>query len=164
MGNLRKIVGVSLAVAMMVALAVYVLIPKAGPNANSVVVNEPQAPPNGGTGSTGTTGTGGTGGAQGGGSGSAPTPSTPPTRPLKAHGENSHGPKHVVCLPVKAHPGNGVSEYQGANQYRGQCPAGEGANAYGHSHHSHHTGPNTAVVSAPVWLANARATRIVIAQ
>ncbi len=167
MGNLRKIVGVSLAAALVAVLAVYVLIPKAGPNANSVVVNEPQAPPSSGTGTTDTGGHGGTSGGQGSGSGTTPkpsTPSSPPTKPPKAHGENSHGPKHVVCLPEKHHAGNGVSQYQGANQYRGQCAVGLGPSAYGHSHHSHDVGVGPIAVRAPVWLANARADGIVLAQ
>ncbi|HLE54043.1 MAG TPA: hypothetical protein VI999_02210, partial [Thermoplasmata archaeon] len=98
MGNLRKIVGVSLAVALVAALAVYVLIPKTGPNTANVVTNEPQSPTNGGS------DTAGGGGTQAGGGGSAPTPHV---RPPKLHGENSHGPKHAVCLPEKNHAGNG---------------------------------------------------------
>ncbi len=131
MGNLRKIVGVGLAVAIVAALAVYVLIPKTGPTANNVVVNEPQNPTNGGSGGTSTGGTGGSGGT-----GTTPSPSVPPAgRPPKAHGENSHGPKHVICLPTKDHPGNGVSQYQGANQYRGQCLANAPNGALGHGQH-----------------------------
>ena len=140
MGNLRRIVGVGLAVALVAAFAVYVLIPKSGPTANNIVVNEPQNPANGGSGSTtsGGSGTGGmpSGGGGSGGSGATPPPNVPPSgRPPKAHGENSHGPKHLVCLAPKNHPGNGVSEYQGANQYRGQCPAGSAQGAQGHGHH-----------------------------
>ncbi len=135
MGNLRKIVGVGLAVALVAALAVYVLLPKAGPTTNSVVVNEPQTPTNPGSGGT-TSGGSGSGGSSGGGSGgSNPPPTTPPAgRPPKAHGQNSHGPKHMICLPEKDHPGNGVSQYQGANQYRGQCPAGAAQGSLNHGH------------------------------
>jgi len=144
MGNLRRIVGVGLAVALVATLAVYVLIPKTGTTANNVVVNEPQNPTSGGTTSTTTGGHGHGGHADG--SGTTPTPSTPPTRPPKAHGQNSNGPKHVICLPVKDHPGNGVSEYQGANQYRGQCAAGSALGAQGHGHQA--TAPTGDVASA----------------
>ena len=125
MGNLRKIVGVSLAVALVAALAVYVLIPKTGPNTANVVTNEPQSPTNGGSDTTGG------GGTQAGGGGSAPTPHV---RPPKLHGENSHGPKHAVCLPEKNHAGNGVSQYQGANWYRGTCTTSVDANPNGHAY------------------------------
>ncbi len=134
MGNTRKIVGVSLAVALVAALAVYVLIPRTGPNTANVVTNEPQSPTNGGSGTTGG------GGTQTGGGGSIPTPHV---RPPKLHGENSQGPKHVVCLPEKNHDGNGVSQYQGANWYRGQCPAGAGPGAQGTANgHSGLNGPD----------------------
>ena len=124
MGNLRKIVGVALAVAVVAAIVVYVLIPKTGTTTNNVVVKEPQNPTGGGSGGND-------------GSGSTPTPSNPPpTRPPKAHGQNSHGPNHLVCLPAKNHPGNGVSQYQGANQYRGLCPSGFTNGAQGHGHHA----------------------------
>ncbi len=149
MGNLRKIGGVGLAVAVVAALAVYVLIPKTGPAANSVVVNEPQNPTNGGPGgsTSGGTATGGgtSGGSSTGGGGTTPSPSTPPSgRPPKAHGQNSHGPKHLICRPTKDHPGTGVSQYQGATQYRGQCPAGAAFGAAGHGHHASSTADVTA--------------------
>src|SRR5574340_315750 len=148
MGNLRKIVGVGLAVALVAALAVYVLIPKTGTTANNVVVNEPQTPTRGGSGGTTSSGPGTGGTSSGGsGSGSTPTPTTPPpTRPPKAHGQNSHGPKHLICLPTKNHPGNGVSQYQGANQYRGDCPAGSAFGAQGHGHHTDTSTSNVADV------------------
>jgi len=156
MKNLRKIVGVGLAVALVAALAVYVLLPKAGTTTNSVVVNEPQNPTSGGTDST-TTGGHGTGGTGHGGTGagSTPTPSTPPpTKPPKAHGQNSHGPKHVICLPEKSHPGNGISQYQGANQYRGQCPVGSAYGAQGHGHHDATTSTsNVATVQTLFYVA-----------
>lgn len=111
MGKMRKIVGVSLAVAVMTALVAYVLIPRTGPNSENVVVNQPQnpAPTNGGTNSANNT--------------TSNTP-TPRVRPDKAHGENSNGPKHLVCLPLNPHVDNGVAQYQGANWNRGQCPSG----------------------------------------
>jgi len=152
MGNLRKIVGVALAVAVVAAVVVYVLMPKTGTTTNSVVVNEPQNPTGGGSGTTptGGSGSGGSGGGSGG-SGSTPTPSNPPpTRPPKAHGQNSHGPKHVICLPTKDHPGNGVSQYQGANQYRGQCPAGSAFGAQGHGQGHGHNAANTAPEAAAI--------------
>ena len=131
MGNLKKIVGVGLAVALVAALAVYVLVPKTGPTTNSVVVNEPQTPTSPGSGGT----TSGGSGSGGSGSGSPPPTTPPSSRPPKAHGQNSHGPNHMICLPEKNHPGNGVSQYQGANQYRGQCPAGaaQGSQSHGHA-------------------------------
>ena len=137
MGNLRKIVGISLAVAVALGLVAYLLVPHAGPSNQSVVVNQPQAPTTGGSDSTssGSNTPGGTsGGASGGTSGGSSTPSTPApdTRPAKLHGKNSEGPKHVVCLPENAHV-QGVAQYQGANWYRGQCAQGAGANAQGHA-------------------------------
>ncbi len=127
MGNLRKIVGISLAVAVALGIVAYLVVPHAGPANESVVVNQPQAP---------TTGTGGhTGSGTGGSGGSTPTPSVPPPhiRPPKLHGHNSNGPKHVVCLPVNPHV-QGVAQYQGANWYRGQCAQDAGANSQGHAH------------------------------
>ena len=129
MGNLRKIVGISLAVAVAVGLVAYLLVPHAGPANESVVVNQPRAPTTGGGSSTGS----GTGSSVGSSSGT--TPSTPPTehvRPPKLHGKNSEGPKHVVCLPVNEHV-QGMAQYQGANWYRGQCAQTAGANAQGHA-------------------------------
>ncbi len=143
MGNVRKIVGVALAVAVVAGVMVYLLIPKSGTTTNNVVVNQPQTPTNGGSSNT-PSGSSGTGG----GSGSNPSPQTPPGRPAKAHGQNSHGPKHVVCLPVKDHDGNGVSQYQGANQYRGQCPVGsaQGSQVHGQGHgHGTNAAPQAAV-------------------
>ncbi len=119
MGNLRKIVGVSLAVAVALGLVAYVLVPHAGPSNESVVVNQPQTPttPGGGTGgSTGTT---------------TPPPTSDHVRPPKLHGKNSEGPKHVVCLPANPHV-QGTAQYQGANWYRGQCAQAAGANSQGH--------------------------------
>ncbi len=115
MGKMRKIVGVSLAVALMTGLVAYVLLPRTGPNSENVVVNQPQtpAPTNGGSGATNSTPTG-----------SGPSTPTPRVRPDKLHGENSHGPKHLVCLPLNSHVDNGVAQYQGANWDRGQCPSG----------------------------------------
>lgn len=120
MGKTRKIVGVSLAVAVALGLVAYVLVPHTGPTNQSVVVNQPSAPTNGGGSSTTT------------GPSTSPTPSTPPgdQRPAKLHGKNSEGPKHVVCLPVNSHV-QGVAQYQGANWYRGQCAQSPGANAQG---------------------------------
>ncbi len=139
MGNLRKIVGVALAVAVVAGVMVYLLIPKSGTTTNNVVVNEPKTPTNGGSTSTPT----------GTSSGSTPTPTTPPSsRPPKAHGQNSNGPKHVICLPDKNHEGNGVSQYQGANQYRGECPAGSalGSQSHGQGHgHAANAAPQAIV-------------------
>ncbi len=127
MGNTRKIVGLSLAVALAATLAVYVLIPRTGPNTANVVTNEPQTPTNGGSDAAGG------GGTQPGGGGTTPTPDT---RPAKLHGQNSQGPKHAVCLAENDHVANGVAQYQGANWYRGTCgsspSAGRNSNAYGH--------------------------------
>ncbi len=119
MGNTRKIVSVSLAVALAATLAIYVLVPRTGPNTANVVTNEPQTPTDG----PGTTDGGGT---QAGGGGTTPTPDA---RPAKLHGENSHGPKHAlpVCLSEKDGVGNGVSQYQGANWYRADCGSSAGA-------------------------------------
>lgn len=119
MGNLRKIVGISLAVAVSLGLVAYLLVPHAGPSNQSVVVNQPQAP---------STGTGGTSSGTSGGSTSPP----PLVRPPKLHGQNSNGPKHVVCLPVNSHV-QGTAQYQGANWYRGQCAQTAGANSQGHA-------------------------------
>ena len=127
MGNLRKIVGISLAVAVAVGLVAYLLVPRAGPANESVVVNQPQAPSTPGSDGTGS-GTGTSGGTSGG-SGT----SVPPTehfRLPKLHGKNSEGPKHVVCLAVNEHV-QGTAQYQGANWYRGQCAPSAGANAQG---------------------------------
>lgn len=125
MGNLRKIVGVSLAVAVALGLVAYVLVPHAGPSNESVVVNQPQTPTTpGGSTSTGT------------GTSSGSTTSTPPTsdhvRLPKLHGKNSEGPKHVVCLPANPNV-QGTAQYQGANWYRGQCAQTAGANSQGHA-------------------------------
>ncbi len=157
MGNLRKIVGVALAVAVVAGVMVYLLIPKSGTTTNNVVVNEPQTPTNGGSGSTPTGGSG-TGGS---GSGSTPSPQTPPSRPPKAHGQNSNGPKHMVCLPEKNHEGNGVSQYQGANQYRGECPVGaaQGSQIHGQGH-GHATNAVPQVVASPRLLHAAAASAV----
>ena len=122
MGNLRKIVGISLAVAVALGLVAYLLVPHAGPSNQSVVVNQPQQPT-----------TGGHGGSSSGGGTSSGGTTTPPvehTRPPKLHGKNSEGPKHVVCLPVNSHV-QGTAQYQGANWYRGQCTPSPGANSQG---------------------------------
>ena len=124
MGNLRKIVGVSLAVAVALGLVAYVLVPHAGPSNESVVVNQPQTPTTPG-GST-STGTGTSSGS------TTPPPVSDHVRLPKLHGKNSEGPKHVVCLPANAHV-QGTAQYQGANWYRGQCSQSAGANAQGHS-------------------------------
>lgn len=145
MTNMRKIVGVSLAVALVAALAVYVLIPKTGPNTANVVTNEPQSPTNGGTGTTGG------GDTQTGGGGTTPTPHV---KPPKLHGQNSHGPKHVVCLPEKNHEGNGVSQYQGANWYRGTCASDAGVNPHGHAYGHAANGVNAAIEAKLHRIAN----------
>lgn len=123
MGNLRKIVGISLAVAVALGLVAYLLVPHAGPANESVVVNQPQAPtnPTGGSTSSGTSTSGGS---------NTPTPPAPHIRPPKLHGQNSNGPKHVVCLPANPNV-QGVAQYQGANWYRGQCAQTAGANSQG---------------------------------
>lgn len=123
MGNLRKIVGISLAVAVALGLVAYLLVPHAGPANESVVVNQPQAPSNPTSGGT-SSGTGTSGGS------TTPTTPAPHIRPPKLHGQNSNGPKHAVCLPVNAHV-QGVAQYQGANWYRGQCAQAAGANSQG---------------------------------
>ena len=131
MGNLRKIVGISLAVAVAVGLVAYLLVPHAGPANESIVVNQPKAPAAGGGSDTGSGTSSGSSGGSSGGIG----PSTPPTdhvRPPKLHGKNSEGPKHVVCLPANEHV-QGTAQYQGANWYRGQCDPSAGANAQGHA-------------------------------
>ncbi len=132
MGNLRKIVGISLAVAVAVGLVAYLLVPHAGPANESVVVNQPQAPTSpGGTGTgSGTSPSGGGSGGSSGGSGTS-TPPTEHVKPPKLHGKNSEGPKHVVCLAVNDHV-QGHAQYQGANWYRGTCTPGAGANSQGH--------------------------------
>lgn len=143
MGNLRKIVGVSLAVAVALGLVAYVLVPHAGPSNESIVVNQPQTPTTpGGSTSTGT----------GTSSGTTTAPSTPDhVRLPKLHGKNSEGPKHVVCLP--ANPSvQGVAQYQGANWYRGQCAQTAGANSQGHAN-GH--GAN-ALASVPYFLTHSR--------
>lgn len=122
MGNLRKIVGISLAVAIALGLVAYLLVPHAGPANESVVVNQPQAP---------STGTGSTSSGTSGGS-TTPTLPAPHVRPPKLHGQNSNGPKHVVCLPVNSHV-QGTAQYQGANWYRGECAQTAGANSQGHA-------------------------------
>lgn len=145
MGNLRKIVGISLAVAVALGLVAYLLVPHAGPANESVVVNQPQAP-NGPTG-------GSTGSGTSSGGSSTPTPPAPRIRPPKLHGENSNGPKHVVCLPENAHV-QGVAQYQGANWYRGQCAQTAGANSQGQAN-GHANGAGSVVqnlqMSRPTW-------------
>ncbi len=143
MGNLRTIVGISLAVAIALGLVAYLLVPHAGPKNESIVVNPPQAPTNGDTGggsSSGTPGSGGSGSGGSGGSLGGTAPSTPPTdhvRPPKPHGRNSEGPKHPVCLPGNPHV-QGNAQYQGANWYRGTCAATTGAEGHGHAYgHGH---------------------------
>lgn len=145
MRRMRRIVGVSLAVALVAALAVYVLIPKTGPNTANVVTNEPQSPTNGGTDTTGG------GDTQTGGDGTAPTPHV---KPPKLHGQNSQGPKHAVCVPVNEHV-QGTAQYQGANWYRGECPNGAGANPQGTANgHGHANGVNGANVLPFVRIAS----------
>lgn len=147
MGNLRKIVGVSLAVAVALGLVAYVLVPHAGPANESVVVNQPQTP---------TTPGGSTGTGTGTSSGTTPsTPSSPSTpdhvRLPKLHGKNSEGPKHVVCLPVNSHV-QGTAQYQGANWYRGQCTQAAGANSQGHGNGHANEGSS----DAPYFLTHSR--------
>jgi len=132
MGNLRKIVGISLAVAVALGLVAYLLVPHAGPSNQSVVVNQPQAPTNGG----GDTTTPGTNAGTTGGS-STSSPPVQHVRPPKLHGKNSEGPKHEVCLALNAHV-QGNAQYQGANWYRGQCAHTAGANSQGHAHANGH--------------------------
>ena len=147
MGNLRKIVGVSLAVAVALGLVAYVLVPHAGPTNESVVVNQPQTPTTpGGSTSTGT----------GTGSGSTSTPSTPDhVRLPKLHGKNSEGPKHVVCLPANPHV-QGTAQYQGANWYRGQCAQTAGANSQGNGHGQANGHANGALATVPYFLTHSR--------
>ena len=138
MGNLRKIVGVSLAGAVARGPFALLLGPHAGPTNQSIVVNQPQAPTTGDTGGSpgsGTSGSRGSGSGSSGGSPAGSTPSTPPTqhvRPPKAHGKNSEGPKHAVCLAENPHV-QGTAQYQGANWYRGTCTQTAGANGQGHA-------------------------------
>ncbi len=150
MGNLRKIVGIGLAVAVALGFVAYLLVPHAGPSNQSVVVNQPQAPTTGGNGDTssgsGTSG-GTSGGNSGGTSGGSGTPPAQHTRPPKLHGKNSEGPKHVVCLPENAHV-QGVAQYQGANWYRGQCAQVAGANSQGHAN-GHANGVANGFAQAP---------------
>lgn len=122
MGKFRKIVGVSLAIALVAAVAVYVLMPRPAVQ-NTTVALQPPTPTNNGSGAT-NPGSGGTG------------PQTPPsdhTRPDKLHGQNSNGPKHVVCLWTNDHV-QGMAQYQGANWYRGACAQAPGANSQGTAH------------------------------
>lgn len=142
MGNLRKIVGISLAVAVALGLVAYLLVPHAGPSNESVVVNQPQAPTTGGGGGT-SSGTGTSGG----------TTSPPPTlhiRPPKLHGQNSNGPKHVVCLPANDHV-QGVAQYQGANWYRGTCAQAAGANSQGHANGHAYGHADNAIAAFDLW-------------
>lgn len=143
MGNLKKIVGIGLAVAVALGLVAFLLVPHAGPTNQSVVVNQPQAPTTGDTGGSSGSGTSGSGGSGSSGSGSGttggsssgPAPSTPPTdhvRPAKLHGKNSEGPKHAICLAENPHV-QGAAQYQGANWYRGTCTQTAGANSQGHA-------------------------------
>ncbi len=145
MGNLRKIVGISLAVAVALGIVAYLVVPHAGPANESVVVNQPQAPtnPTGGGTSSGTSGTSG---------GSSPsTPPAPHIRPPKLHGQNSNGPKHVVCLPENANV-QGVAQYQGANWYRGECAQSAGANSQGHGNANGHSDVVQHLqMSRPTW-------------
>jgi len=111
MAGTKKLVAVTLAVTMLAAAAAYLLRPTAGPNTDTVIVNEPPAP-----------------------DGDDPAPDTDPgdeptDTPPAAHGkaaQNSNGPKHEVCLPANPHvPIHAADE--GANRYRGAClgfPAG----------------------------------------
>ncbi len=116
MGKLRKIVGVSLAVALVAAVAVYVLMPRPAVQ-NTTVALQPPTPANNGSGAT-NTGSGGTG---------------TQTRPDKVHGQNSNGPKHAVCLSANDHV-QGMAQYQGANWYRGTCAQAPGTNSQGNAH------------------------------
>jgi hypothetical protein len=135
MGNLRKIVGVSLAVAVALGLVAYVLVPHAGPTNESIVVNQPQTPTTpGGSTDTGTGGSGGT---------TSPPPTSDHVRLPKLHGKNSEGPKHVVCLPANPHV-QGTAQYQGANWYRGQCMQAAGASSQGHGHAYGHSNSDVA--------------------
>lgn len=156
MGNLRKIVGIGLAVAVAFGLVAYLLVPHAGPKNESIVVNQPQAPTTGDTGGSpgsGTSGSSGSGSGSSGGSSGGSSPSTPPTqhvRPPKVHGKNSEGPKHAVCLPVNEHV-QGNAQYQGANWYRGTCAQTAGANSQGQANghaNGHAQGPALATQQA----------------
>lgn len=143
MGKLRKIVGIGLAVAVSLGLVAYLLVPHAGPSNQSVVVNQPPAP---------STGTGSDTSSGAGTSGGSTTPSTPSplVRPPKLHGENSHGPKHVVCLPVNSHV-QGTAQYQGANWFRGQCAQVPGANSQGHANGHVLESVVAALLGRPSW-------------
>lgn len=140
MGNLRRIVGVGLAVALVAALAVYVLIPKMGPTANNVVVKEPQAPPSSGTGTT--TGTGGSGspGGHGGGSTGGTPPTTPPqTKPPNDDEDHDHGSHHGACASGEHEDDNGASVSQGAHGHEGECSDhdhGDSSHGNGYDHES----------------------------
>ncbi len=124
MQNTRKIVGVSLAVALAAALAAYVLMPKAGPNAGSVVVNEPTPPG---------TDAGGSGGSGGTGTDTGPGPPPPESLPPPAHGkaaQNSQGPRHAVCPSPNGHVPDWASD-EGANRYRGTGCMGPSSQGHG---------------------------------
>jgi hypothetical protein len=54
MGKLRKIVGVSLAIALVAALAVYVLMPRPAVRNTTIAVQPPTTPTNNGSGATNT--------------------------------------------------------------------------------------------------------------
>ncbi len=123
MAGLKKLVGVTLAVVIATAVAVYVLRPTATPNSSQVVVSEP-GPTNGPQTPASNPGplewshsratyTGNPGGT--------PTSLPPPA----AHGkgaQNSNGPNHGVCVPLNDHIPSWASD-EGANRYRGTCGA-----------------------------------------
>jgi len=104
MAGLKKLVAVTLALTVAVAVAAYVLRPTTTPNTGTVVVNEPD------------TGTDPDAGGDTGGD-------EPTTEPPAAHGKyatNSNGPKHQVCVPANGHVPEHAAD-EGANRYRGSC-------------------------------------------
>lgn len=110
MAGLKKLVAVTLAVTLVAVFAAYLLRPNAGPNAGTVIVNEPPAADE----------------PTGDDPGDEPTdePGDEPTsEPPPEHGfyaQNSNGPPHPVCLRANAHvPAQAQDE--GANQFRGTC-------------------------------------------
>ena len=113
MAGLKRLVAVTLALTVVVAIAAYVLRPAAPSNTGNVVVNEPDTGTNPDTGGTGGSDTG-----TGTNPGDEPASEEPP-----AHGkyaQNSNGPKHAVCLPANSHVPDHAAD-EGANRYRGTC-------------------------------------------
>jgi len=104
MATLRKLVAVTLVVALAAAFAVYLARPT-GPGTSTVVINEPDVPDTPDAGD---------------GPGDDPTTTEPPAHGFAA--QNSNGPKHAVCLPANSHVPEHAAD-EGANRYRGTCAA-----------------------------------------